>query len=428
MKFPFGKGRHRAAQAPPEEEMSFTQKIGRFFSAEPQKEKVLRQEDFQAAGDTYYATVSAGYKIAQRLLWSVFIVFLMVSILVNHREITYDNFFYLIKDFSGAVDTDHSRYETLSYESDSRQNFVLYRGGLATVSPSKISVFTATGRRTYQATSSFSSPYAISSNRYVLIYDTSGNTFSVYNSFARVYTETLDYPVTDACFAEDGSFVIVTRSSDNRSVIRVYNKRFQKAAELRSDAFVFDIAADRERDTLVFLTYDAGNGSGQTTLSVRELSTLEEADRIVLEGEFPLACGFLEGNTLALMSSRYVRIYDSGFEERERSEDYSGGTLSGFSLNEEGVAVATLDSSQNRILAYDRTGKKIFHDTVAFHVSDVGISGSYLFLQTEQGVTRLYTADGSVKTLTSGHGNLLIYDEKTALVCGESKAEYLVFS
>ena len=122
--------------------------------------------------------------------------------MLNHTEITYDNFYYLIKDFSGAVHSEGSYYETLSYESDDRQNFTLYRGGLATVSPSKISVFTATGRRTLNATTSFSSPHMESSNKYILVYDTSGTTFSLYNSFARVFTETLEYPVTNACLAE----------------------------------------------------------------------------------------------------------------------------------------------------------------------------------------------------------------------------------
>ena len=428
MKFPFGKRDLKGDDESLRDGLGIGQRIGRFFSPEPQMEKVLRAEDFHAAGDTYYATVSAGYKVAQRLLWTVFVLFLMCSILFNYQEITYDNFFYLIKDFSGAADTDGRQYETLSYESDSRQNFVLYRGGLATVSPTKISVFTATGRRSFQATSSFSSPYAVSSNRYVLIYDTSGKTFSIYNSFARVYTETLDFPITDACLMEDGSFVIVTRSSDYRSVICVYNKRFEKAGELRSDSFVFDIAANKKTNTLTVASYNAGNGVGQTSLSVRELTTLEETDQIVLEGEFPLGCDFLEGGSFSLITNRHIRIYDSDFSEKEKSADFSGEILRGFTLSAEGVAVATIEASQNKVYAYGRRGNELFSGSVSFNVLDIGIAGSYLFLQTEQGVARLYAPDGSSQILPSGHGDLLVYNEETALVCGESKAEYLIFS
>ena len=250
------------------ENKSISQKLGRFFLTDTQKEKVLRYEDFDAAGDVYYAGVSARYKVAQRILWLLFILFMLLSILFNYSEITYDNFYFLMKDFSGAADREGAYYETLSYESDNRQQFQLYRGGLVTASPSKISVFTATGRRTLNLTSSFSPPYIESSQKYVLVYDTSATTFSLYNSFARVFTETLEYPVTNACLVEDGSFVIVSRTADRRSVITVYNKSFKKAAELKSDDFVFDIVANRKQNALAILSYEAGNGTGRTVLSM----------------------------------------------------------------------------------------------------------------------------------------------------------------
>ncbi len=415
-------------------EYSFAQKVGRFFSAEPQKEKVLRREDFHAAGDPYYATVSAGYKIAQRILWVFFVFFMVISIIANHQEITYDNFFYLIKDFTGAVDTDSNRYETLSYEADARQNFALYRGGVATVSPSKISVFTSTGRRTLNSTSSFSSPYMVTSGKYILIYDTSGTGFSIYNSFARVYTETLEYPVTGACFAEDGSFVIVTRSADSRSVICIYNKSFKKISELRSDAYVFGVSADKERDRIAVLSYESGNGIGRAVLSLREWSTLEEEKRMTFDGEFPLSCGFLENGYCALLSDHCIRIFDRELEEHEKSGDYSGGNITGYSLTSEGVAVCTIEASKNTVCAFDKSGKILYNGDVRHNVGDICVYEDFVFLRTESGVVRLH-GDGSKKndeqqeeTLPSGQGKMLVYNERTVIVCGESKAEYLIFS
>lgn len=413
------------------EKQKLSQKIGRFFHTDTQKENVLRYEDFDAAGDVYYAGVSAVYKVAQRILWLLFILFMIFSILFNHTEITYDNFYYLIKDFSGAADREGSYYETLSYESDDRQQFQLYRGGLVTVSPSKMSVFTATGRRTLNLTSSFSSPFIESSQKYILVYDTSGTTFSLYNSFARVFTETLEYPVTNACLAEDGSFVIVTRTADRRSVVMSYNKSFKKAAELKSDDFVFDIVANRDRNSLAILSYEAGNGTGRATLSMRDFSTLEETESLYFDGEFPLACGFLEGNRFALLTDGHIRIFDEAMKELEISENYSEGNITGYTLTSEGVAVSATMASQNMIFAFDRSGKALYEDFVDFNVSDIGIYDSYLFLQTEQGVQRLDAKvskeSDRLQALSSGNGKMLIYNEKTVLVCGESKAEYLIF-
>ena len=107
---------------------TYAKKVKTYFSTEPQKEKVLRHEDFSAAGDVYYAHVSASYKIAQRTLLVILVVFILFSVFINRHEITYDNFFYLMKDFSSAAGNEQNHYETLSYESDSRQKFALYRG------------------------------------------------------------------------------------------------------------------------------------------------------------------------------------------------------------------------------------------------------------------------------------------------------------
>ena len=45
--------------------------ISTLFNPVPQKERVLRREDFNAAGDTYYATVSVAYKKGTLLTYSL---------------------------------------------------------------------------------------------------------------------------------------------------------------------------------------------------------------------------------------------------------------------------------------------------------------------------------------------------------------------
>ncbi len=402
-------------------------RIGLYFSTEPQKEKVLRHEDFQAAGDVYYAQVSAGYKVIQRLIWTVFIVFMILSILLNYRAITYDNFYYLIKDFSSAADTQGSVYETLSYESDDRQRFTLYRGGVASVSPSKISVFTATGRRTLNDTSAFSSPYIISSDRYMLVYDTSGKTFSLYNSFARIHNETLNYPVYDACFAEDGSFAVLTRESDSLAAIYVYDRSFDFAGGFTNNTYVFDLAMSRQRNMLSVLSYDLGEGIGDTVLTIKQLDTMETEKTLRFSGEFPLGCVFLEKNLFAVVTDTYIRIFDRNFECKTISRDYSSEELSAYFISEQGIAVATTRMSQTNVIAIDKNGEEAYNGSVLLNVADIAVQDNYLFLQTESGVARMAMKNGQLEILPCGQGRMLIYNQSTALVCGQSKAEYLTF-
>lgn len=409
---------------------AFAKKIGRFFSPEPQKEKVLRQEDFQAAGDAYYATVSAGYKVAQRFLWLLFILFMIFSILFHYKEITYDNFFYLMRDFSSAVDSETTSYESISYESSPGQHFSLYRGGVAVVSPSQISAFTTTGRRTLQTTSDFSAPFVVSSDQYMLVYDTAGKSFSVYNSFAKVYTEKLSYPVTGACFAEDGTFAVLTREAGHRTVVHIYdpNENFERDT-YRWNAYIFDIAMDSDTDRVVFVYYGVGDGTGETMLSFRNRSTLEEIASVKLSGEFPLDCGFMENNKFALVTDEAVRIFGSSLEDAiAETYEYQGGSVTGYSITPQGVAVSTMRSSQNEVFAFDKAGNLLYNDSIDANVTDIGLFSEYLFLQTETGVIRLNVKNSTKETLACGNGKMLLYNAHTAVVCGESKAQYLIFS
>ena len=416
----------------------FLKKVSDYFNTEPQKEKVLSHEDFDAAGDAYYASVSASYKVAQRILVLFLVFFIVISIVTNFSEITYDNFYYLIKDFTSASDAGNNTYATLSYESDSRQHFVLFRGGIATVSPSKLSIFTATGRRTLNESSDFSSPFAVSSNRYVLFYDTAGKTFSIYNSFARVYSETLENPVKCASIASDGSFAVVTKSAEGTWVTRIYTKDFNLKAIIPSAkrSYVFGIDLNSDVEKLSVLSYDAGNGTGRTVLSVYDLSNMKQSKgneitldkKIEYDAEFPIKCGFINKNNFALITDCYIRILDSDLNEKTTSVDYSNGNITGYSLDTQGVAVSVMTPSGSNLFAYDISGTPIFDENVTYNVLDLSVYGKHIFLQTEQGVVRINTQNGEKQSLDSGQGKMLIYNEKTALVCGETKAEYLVFN
>ena len=415
----------------------FMRKIGNYFNTEPQKERVLRHEDFNAAGDVYYASVSAHYKIAQRILVLFLACFLVISVFMNFREITYDNFFYLLKDFTSAADVGNNYYETLSYESDSRQKFTLYRGGIASVSPSRISIFTATGRRTLNETSGFSSPFAISSDKYVLFYDTAGNTFSIYNSFARVYTEKLDYPVKCASLAEDGSFAVAAKADTGFWTVRIYTKNFKLKSTIESSEHIFGLYLDSNSEKLSVTTYDAGSGTGRTCITVYDLSKMSDKkgneitvdEELSFEGEFPIKTGFIGKNrNLALITDEYVRVFDSSYEELVRSSSYDNGNVTGYYLDSDGVAVSVMESAVCKVMAFNAYGDTVFDDKINHIVSDISMYEEFMFLQFNGGVVRIDTKKGDELYLSSGSGKMLVYNEKTVLVCGESKAEYLVFN
>ncbi len=405
----------------------FLGKLGNYFNPEPQKEKVLRHEDFNAAGDVFYASVSAGYKISQRIIIIALVVFLLFSLVTNFNNITYDNFFYVLKDFAAAADVESTNYETLSYTSNPRNFFALYRGGLTVVNPSKISAFTATGRQTINSSVQFSSPYVKSSDRYFVVYDVSGTTFAVYNSFARIYKEDLEYPVTGACFAHNGNMAIITRDIDHKSIVHVYNDNFKKLFTVPSSTtYAFDVSMSSEANRLAISYFDIGMGMGRISVAVYNLSG-KEITNIIIDGEYVLTTGFISENVFAVVTDRAVHLYDKNFEEIDESYDYGGGTVTGYRVNEYGVAVSYTLNSQNTAIAFDKSGNMLYNENISNNVKDVELYGEYIFLRTDFGIVRVNTSSFDEQQLTSGQGEMLIYSEDTALICGDSKAEYLVF-
>ncbi len=401
-------------------------KVKTLFTIEEQKEKVLRHEDFNAAGDVYYANVSSVYKISQRILVLILVVFLLFSFVVNFKEITYDNLFYLFKDFSNAVDIESSNYDVVSYTSDTRHFFSLYRGGLVVVNPSNISAYTATGRNTLHASSTFSSPCVESYDKYFLVYDTADTTFALYNSFSRVYSQTLDYPVTGACFDSDGGFAVITRDISHKSLVHVYNKNFKPVFSVPSELYAFDVAMNSKEDKIAICYYDIGDGKGLSEISVRSLKSTSEQARIEIDGEFIIQCGFLNNGELAVVTDSSVKIYDKNFDIKT-SVPYSNAHLTGFSISTYGVAVSYVRNSETFALIFNGNAQLLYNEEVGNSINDIGLYENAAFLRTDDGVIRLDLDTKRQSFLPSGQGKMLIYNENTALICGVSKAEYLVF-
>lgn len=419
---------------------SFAENLARFFSAAPQKEKILRREDFAGAGDTYYASVSARYKVAQRIFALILVIFLLFSIFTNIRNITYGNLFYFIRDFGNAVDMDSINYESVSYDVYSDQHFTIFRGGIAAVSPSNVSVFTATGRRTLKSRTDFALPYAVCSGKYVLVYDLSGNSFALYNSFAKVYGEKLDYPITDAAISDSGVFAILTSSSDHRSVINVYNKSLKLAGRYSKDLYALDVALDSAGERMAVLYYGVGDGRGQTVVRVYDISTRSasdprdpDEDRVIsesfIEAEFPLACSFLENGNLSVVTDGSINVLDSGEYQPYDYVKFSG-DVRAVSADKSGAAVAVCEGALNdvnTVVAFDKNGKLIYNELIRESINQISVCESYLFVKSGTGALRIDTVNGEEEFYPSQTGKMLIYDESTAIICGESKAVYLKF-
>lgn len=413
--------------------------VADFFDPEPEKEKILRHEDFGGVGDEYYAVVSSRYKIVGRLFAVLCVLFLLISILTNISNITYENLFYFAREFGSAVDMASVDHETVSYDVYKDQNFTLYRGGLAAVSPSNVSLYTATGRKTFGGRSSYVAPFSVASKKYLLVYDVSGNGFSLYNSFSKVYSETFDNPITDAAISESGVFAVVTRSSEFKTVINVYSDKINIVGRYSHKDYAIDVAIDNDGKRMAVLYYSAGDGTGITELKVYDITRSHESDedgglgRVMLEeryiGVFPLACTFFDNGDLSVVTDGMVTVFDEKYNVTKSIGFIE--EISAFCADSSGVALALRSGALNglnRVIAFDQKGELIYDALVNSSAEGIGINGRYVFLKSTNGVLRLDTNGGGTEIQTCPTGKLIVYNEDTAIVCGDSSASYIKFN
>ena len=404
-------------------------KVGGFFDPEPQKERVLSKEDFKGAGDVYFASISAFYKVVERILWVLLILFLVFSLLTNYKEITFNNFFYLLKDFSSAVDSETSNYQVLSYDSDKRQKFALFRGGIVSASPSSVSVFTTSGRRSLRNNNDYYSPNLVACDKYVLVYDSASSSFSVYNSFSKVYNQKLEDPITDAAFADDGSFAVATRQADIKTLIHLYGKNIKERGYISQSDYVFDMSLSNTEGRLATIAYDVGAGTGETIITVYDIANQNTAKKLYehsIDGEFPLSCSYLESGELAVVTNSSIRIFDKNFKQN-KNENFYEATVTAFNVSKNGAVAVVSSGSVRTVYAFNSKGSLVYNKPIGENITKADIVGEYLFLQTASGVIRINTDDKTRQFLSSSNGSMLVYSEDTAIVCGEAKAEYLVF-
>lgn len=407
----------------------FFSRVGGFFDPEPQKERVLSKEDFKGAGDVYFASVSAFYKVIERILWVLLILFLVFSILTNYKEITFNNFFYLLKDFSNVSENDASNYQVLSYDSDKRQKFELFHGGIVSASPSSVSIFTSSGRRSFKSNNDYYSPNVVACDKYALVYDSANASFSVYNSFSKVYNKTFDDPITDAEFAEDGAFAIATRQADLKTVIYLYNKNIKERGYVSQSDYVFDMSLTTKENKLATVAYAPSSGTGETIVTfydVGDSGSSEKPFKYMIPSEFPISCAYLENGELLVITNQSIRVFDDDFSVKEQKQFYDA-TVSAFNASKNGAIVVTTNGAVKNVYAIDYEGDFVYDGTVAENVKSADIVGDYIFLQTSTGIIRIDVNGDKRDFLPSSQGEMLVYGEDTAIVCGYSKAEYLVF-
>ncbi|MBQ8407256.1 MAG: hypothetical protein IJY39_00175 [Clostridia bacterium] len=377
------------------------------------------------------ARLSYGFGMARLCSVSLLCVFLAIALIFGGGIISYENVYYMFKDIGYISSFSESRPESLNYSKPfDNQDFATFKNGLAVAGDSEIKFFTSTGRMTLTVGSEFTNPRITCSDSHALIYDQGRNSFTVYNSFISVYSETLDYPISSAHMSADGSFCVVTKSGNYGSVVRVYDREFRLESEYSKNDYVLSAEVSSDGKYVAVMSLDAADGDSLVRLNVLKRGEDELYSSALLYDVMPYSATFLSNDRIALFCSELVVIYD--LKGNMKKEYGYPGKLSHLSVGNGEIAMMFDEGSlsdDNRLIVLESNGTVKYSERIVGNVFDLELCGGFAYLLCEGEIVRLDTTFGfrSGVEFSEENARLVTFENGDVMACTDGIAYYITF-
>ena len=404
-----------------------------------QTDEVLSEEpiDFSAPSIPYYENLANRLSFVRVILYMVLFVFITVTVLCNHRFITYENLYYLAKDIGAATLTAQSRADQISYPiSSTEADFVYYRGGMVVAGSEVVTALSGSGRQTMSVNVAYANPCARASDKYFLTFGRGERSFAVYNSFVQVHREITEYPIYDAAVGDSGNFAVVTRSRDYTSEVILYDSDMNQLGNYHLNGYVTGLSMNREGNRLGVVSAEYNGGLWETKVTlIRMTKGLPNASATVV-GAMGLQCGFVSDDQLAVVYTDRLMIWES--DASVKNETFFEGTVPTLcAIGDNRVAILfeiRNDLSESLLQVYDKNGRDLY-DLRMDATHPVSVSGgaeeltfgnNVLLIRTKN---KLYRLSGNGDDLTAAEISqdtvTVLSTEDEVLVCTPAYAARL---
>ena len=357
-------------------------------------------------------------------------IFLVVVIVFGGSTVAYDNVYYMFRDIAYINSFAESRPESLNYSRPfENQDFTTFKNGLAVVGDSEIKLFTSTGRSTMVKGIDYTNPKICASNSTVLVYDQGRKSFSIYNSFVSLYNVTLDYPISSASMASDGSFCVVTRNDEYGSVVRIYDEKCRLESEIMKNDYV--ISVDMSGNSVSILSLNAKGGESVTYLTVVERGRDKERASVEIKGAMPYTVSFISDNRVVAVCTDAAYVYD--LNGKLQNKYVFPSKLNNMSVNEGGFALLFGDNDANagyQLQVFGENGNLVNSFKLSGQISDIEISGNYVYLMLDTEIRRIDTIFGTVSSVkfSEDGAELVSFDDGSVMACTDTVAYYISFN
>ncbi len=366
------------------------------------EEKIRVDSEIKRRKNRYYEKVSDRYRTVGVLMILCLAIFGGVLLLKFGEYITYDNFVYLMRDFNSVTDS-ASDYTEVSYQAQDSDVYIPFRDGFAAVGNNRVIVFDVGGTPLLTDDVSLSYPAAAASEKYLLVYDIGGTTYSLYNSITRVIKYETDMPIVSASVADDGSYIIVTEGKESKYLVKLYNSAFKLKMTVRKDKYVTDAAISRDGECFAVSSVYEDGAKFMGEVAFYKKGADSEISAYNYNTSMPVTAASHADGGFTVLFDDAVRFYTAKGESAGECA-LTGEKVTYFETRSEGSILVCESNSigtENRVYVFDGDGKVSFDRTVKERVY-----GACMSVSDKDVAAYLMTAESIISLSHEGEGKV----------------------
>ncbi len=393
-----------------------------------------RQRALSYCSDGRYAEesrISYGFGVARVIAVFLLVLLLASSLIFGSGAVSYEKIYYMFKDIAYIKSYGEGTPHELSYSSPVRnQIYADFKNGLLVASDSELKIFNSTGRVTLSKGSDLTNPRVVCSDTSALIFDQGRSTYSIYNSFVKLYSEKTEYPISSADMAEDGSYLIVTSSKLFNSVVKIYDQNYTQCGEYRKNDIVISASMSKGGRYAAIVSLSVHSGKSIVQLDILDCKKSEVTAQFTLEGAMPYICEFLSDDRIALFTDDRFFIIN---KKAEALYEYSyPSDVEDIDINEDGFAIlySKTDLAGDRVLGvYNSNGNLTFSRRLEGNIRDIKLGKGCVYILKSDEILRIGTSLGNESSISSKSENLqiVVLGDGRAAVCSSNAATYISF-
>lgn len=371
----------------------------------------------------YYLKVSKRYRTLKFASLALLLVYLIAMLVMYRSSITYENLVYLMKDLDTDIDATGAVFKEVKYDESSKMSAGLYKGSLAVATTTSFTLYNTTGTAEREYSISMENPKVLTGEKYVMVYDVGGSSYSVYTAIVDVLTKQTDYTLQGAALSDSGAFALISRARENRYMVSFFDENFKEVSRIYKDRYVMDAALSADGENYAVVSCDV-EGSDITTEVMSGRCDSESAVTSTISGAMPLKVGFFSDGSFCVVCDDAVSFFskDGASVSEHRLNGYG---VSGVSFSKERVMIVESDNiveSRSTVTVYDHKGEVVLtREETKVASSALGEGAAYLAYDGQltrvsfDGAVRRAECSLSVSSLIPFSDNVLVLGPTSAV-------------